>query len=209
MNPEVGAVYFLFIIPLLLGFALAGASAFTAAYSRWWGERVGALATSILRNFLGIPLWMLGFIMAWLSPSRLLLGPAKATTIFAWLLIALGSILVIWGHLALGWRTHFPSTRDTLVRDGLYGRVRHPIYAGGMMVFIGLALLKPTSVFLLACALGFVWLIVQTRLEEIDLMQRMPAYKECMEQIPRFIPRLRGSKANTLRLYRRRLGPGG
>jgi hypothetical protein len=44
-----------FLIPLLVGFALAGASAFTAVYSQRWGERGGQLATSILRNFLGIP----------------------------------------------------------------------------------------------------------------------------------------------------------
>jgi protein-S-isoprenylcysteine O-methyltransferase Ste14 len=183
-------MYF-FLIPLFLGFALAGASAFTAAYSRWWGERGGEIASSILRNVLGIPLWMIGFMMAWLQPSRLILEPAKTTTILAWLLISLGSMPVAWGHLALGWRTHFPSTRDTLVRDGLYGRVRHPIYAGGMVVFIGLALLKPTPSFLLACTLGFVWLLIQVRLEEIDLLQRLPAYRQYMKEVPRFIPRLR------------------
>ena len=183
----------LFLIPLLLGFALAGASAFTAAYSRWWGERGGQTASSILRNFLGIPLWMLGLMMAWLLPSRFVLGPAKGSAVLAWLLIIVGSIPVVWGHLALGWRTHFPSTRDTLVRDGLYGRVRHPIYAGGMLVFIGLALLKPTSAFLLACAGGFVWLIAQARLEEIDLVRRLPGYREYMKEVPRLVPRLRKS----------------
>jgi protein-S-isoprenylcysteine O-methyltransferase Ste14 len=186
---------YLFLILLLLGFALAGASVFTALYSRWWGERGGQIATSMLRNFLAIPLWMFGFTMAWLQPSRLLLSPSKASAILAWLLIIVGSIPVVWGHLALGWRTHFPSTRDTLVRDGLYGRVRHPIYAGGMLMFIGLALLKPTSALLLACALGFVWLIVQAQLEEIDLLQRMPGYREYIKEVPRFVPRLRKSEA--------------
>lgn len=185
----------LFLISLLLGFALAGASAFTAAYSRWWGERRSQIVTSILRNFLGIPLWMLGFIMAWLQPLRLVLGPAKATTILAWLLIAVGSIPVVWGHLALGWRTHFPSMGDTLVRDGLYSQLRHPIYAGGLLIFIGLALLRPTTTVTLACGLGFAWLIVQARLEEIDLLQRIPAYKEYMEEVPRFIPCFRRRRA--------------
>lgn len=29
---------FLFLIPLILGFVLAGAIAVTVTYSRWWGE---------------------------------------------------------------------------------------------------------------------------------------------------------------------------
>lgn len=49
----------------------------------------------------------------------------------------------------------------------------------------------PTSTVVLACALGFAWLIIQARLEEVDLLQRLPAYREYMEQVPRFLPRLR------------------
>lgn len=56
-----------FLLPLLTGFVLAGASAFTAAYSRRWGERGGRLATSLLRNVLGIPLYFYGLVLAWLG----------------------------------------------------------------------------------------------------------------------------------------------
>ena len=35
-----------FLLPLLTGFVLAGASAFTTNYSRRWGERGGRVATS-------------------------------------------------------------------------------------------------------------------------------------------------------------------
>src|SRR3989304_2719198 len=50
-----------FLFPLVLGFLLGGASAFTAAFSRRWGERRGQMATMILRNALGIPLWIFGY----------------------------------------------------------------------------------------------------------------------------------------------------
>ena len=187
---------YLFLIPLLLGFALAGASAFTAAYSRWGGERGGKWATSILRNFLGIPLWMIGLMLAWFETAPLLFVPGTTTRTLSALLLFGGLIPIAWGHLALGWRTHFPSMKDTLVRDGLYAYVRHPIYAGGLFVFVGLALLKPTPTVVLAGVLGFIWLIVQARLEETDLLQRLPTYKDYMEQVPRFIPRLHARKAN-------------
>ena len=181
---------YVFLIPLLLGFTLAGASAFTAAYSRRWGERGGQLATSILRNFLGIPLWFFGFILAWRAPAPLLFSSSEATKTLGWLFLAAGSVPVIWGHLLLGWRTHMPSVRDTLVRHGLYAHVRHPIYGGMFLALAGLALLRPTLAMVVACALGFGWCIVQARLEELDLVQRLPAYREYMAQVPRFVPRL-------------------
>jgi protein-S-isoprenylcysteine O-methyltransferase Ste14 len=119
-----------------------------------------------------------------------LFNPGKVTRVLGWLLIIVGSVPVIWGHLLLGWKTHMPSVRDTLVRHGLYAYVRHPIYGGGFLTLAGLAMLRPTLAFVLACALGTIWLVIQARLEEIDLMERLPAYREYMEQVPRFIPRL-------------------
>jgi protein-S-isoprenylcysteine O-methyltransferase Ste14 len=179
-----------FIILLLLGFALAGASACTAAYSRLWGERGGQFVTSLLRNILGIPLWCIGFVLAWIRPASFLLTPRPLTLVLGWLLIASGAVPAIWGHLQLGWRTHMPSVRDTLVYHGLYAHARHPIYAGMLLVFAGVALLRPTLPVVLACALGCLWLIVQAKLEEVDLLQRLPAYREYMAQVPRFVPRL-------------------
>lgn len=174
---------------IIIGFALVGASAFTSAYSRWWGEKGGQMATIILRNFLGIPLWITGFVLAWIEPSPLLINPNLTSKLIGIFLIILGSIPFIWGHIELGWRTHMPSVKDTLVQQGLYAYVRHPIYAGGFAILIGLALIRPTSAFVLACILGFIWLGVQTRLEETDLLQRMQDYKDYMKRVPRFLPR--------------------
>ena len=185
------AVMYLFLIPLLLGFALGGASAFTATYSRWWGERGGALATSILRNFLGIPLWLVGYILAWLQHAPVFFNPGALTETLSWLLIFAGAILVSWGHLLLGWRTHFPSVQDTLVRHGMYGRVRHPIYAGIFLILIGFTSLNPTLPVAVASAVAIVFFIVMARLEEIDLIQRVPDYREYMKEVPRFVPRLK------------------
>ena len=193
---------FLFVIPLLLGFALVGASAFTAAYSRWWGERRGELVTSILRNYLGIPLGVLGLILAWLQPAALLFSAGWAAKSLGWMLLIAGSIPLVWGHAVLGLPTGWPSIRDTLVRHSLYAYVRHPIYAGGLLMFVGGVLLKPTATVGAACALGFIWLIVQARFEEIDLVERLSQYREFMKEVPRFVPRLRSGKADVKRQNR-------
>lgn len=179
-----------FLLPLLTGFILAGASAFTAAYSRRWGECGGRLATSLLRNILGIPLYFYGLILAWRTGSPLLFNPGAVGQGLGWLLITAGAVPVIIGHLQLGMRTHMPAVGDSLMDKGLYAYVRHPIYAGGLLVFAGLALLQPSTPWLLACLLSCVFFKVMGRLEEIDLLQRMPEYSEYMLRVPGFMPLL-------------------
>jgi protein-S-isoprenylcysteine O-methyltransferase Ste14 len=53
-----------------------------------------------------------------------------------------------------------------------------------VLVAGGLALLRPTLAVVLACSLRFAWLIVQARLEEVDLVQCLPVYREYMEEVP-------------------------
>jgi protein-S-isoprenylcysteine O-methyltransferase Ste14 len=84
-----------------------------------------------------------------------------------------------------------PSTRDTLVHSGIYAHVRHPIHTGTFLEFMGLLLLIPTQTVTLACTVGLAWVLVQTRLEERDLLQRLPDYREYMNRVPRFLPRFR------------------
>jgi len=187
-----GNAYFMygFLIPLLLGFVLNWASAFTAAYSRRWGEKGGQLASLFLRNVVGIPLWAVGLGLAARASSPMFFTPGLATEALSWFLIATGAMTILWALVALGWRATSPSVRDTLVARGPYAHVRHPLYDGVLLEFAGLVLLSPSRATVLACALGVGWVVVQARLEELDLLQRIPAYREYMERVPRFVPRL-------------------
>lgn len=178
-----------FLIPLLLGFACNTASAFTTAFSRRWGVERGRKLTYILRNLLGIPLWAIGLALAVRLPAPLLFTPAPATQLLGWLLIAGGAALIWAALLNLGWRAAAPTTGDKLVARGVYSCIRHPIYSGLLLEFAGILLLDPSSPVLLAVVLGVVWVLIQARLEEIDLLQRMPAYREYMQRVPGFLPR--------------------
>lgn len=178
-----------FLIPLLLGFALSGASAFTAAYSRRWGQRGGQLVSLILRVFLGIPLWVGGLGLAVRAPSLPLLDPSPGREVLGWLFIVAGSMAILLAIKEIGLRAAAPSVQDTLVDHGIYAHVRHPIYAGTLLEFAGLAVYSPTQAVVLACALGVGWVIIQARLEELDLLQRLPTYREYMMRVPRFFPR--------------------
>lgn len=178
-----------FLIPLLAGFAFNAASAFTAIYSGWLGVRGGRMVSIILRDVLGIPVWAIGYVMATRTTSNLLFSPSRFTSILAWLVIFAGTVVILSGLMTIRWRAAAPSMQDTLVTHGIYAHIRHPLYSGMLLELAGLLLWIPRVTVLIACLLGWLWVIVQARLEEMDLQQRLPAYREYMQRVPRFIPR--------------------
>lgn len=180
-----------FLIPLLAGFSFDAASAFTTAFSRRWGEHRGQLVSAVLRNVLGIPLWVIGLGLAVRAPSRALFKPSAGLEATGWLLLALGCVVQLLSLAALRGRAAAPSIRDTLVQYGPYAHLRHPIYAGLLLEFAAIVLVRPKQTVALACALGIGWALLQAKLEELDLLQRLPPYREYMTRVPRFMPRMR------------------
>ena len=180
----------LFLAPLVLGFVLDTASAFTTTFSRRWGERRGQEITFVLRNVLGIPLWVAGLGVAVRTRSPVIFSSTRVAEVLGWLLLAGGSAVQIFALFALRLRAAAPSTRDTLVEHGPYAHVRHPIYVGLLLEFAGLVLVRPTLAAALACAIGVAWVHIQARCEETDLLQRLPAYRQYMKHVPRFLPRI-------------------
>jgi protein-S-isoprenylcysteine O-methyltransferase Ste14 len=179
-----------FLAPLVLGFVLDAASAFTTAFSRRWGELRGQQVTFVLRNVLGIPLWVVGLGLAVRNQSPVLFHLTPVAEVVGWLLLAGGSVIQVLALFALRRRAAMPSTRDTLVEHGPYAHIRHPIYAAILLEFASLVLLKPTQAVALAVAIGVAWVHIQARCEEVDLLQRLPAYREYMNRVPRFLPRV-------------------
>jgi protein-S-isoprenylcysteine O-methyltransferase Ste14 len=179
------------LIPLLLGFIFDAASAFTAAFSRRWGARHGQRITFVLRNILGIPLWVVGLGLAVRAPSPVLFANRAPVEAIGWVLLAAGSGVQLLALASLRARAARPSMADALVEHGVYHHIRHPIYTGLLFQFAGLILVKPSRAVAIACVLGAIWVILQARLEEVDLLQRMPAYRDYLTRVPRFIPRFR------------------
>ncbi len=174
---------------LLTGLVLNSASAFTAAFSRRWGARPGQWITLVLRVGLGMPLWISGLVLAVRLPGQRLVPAHPLADMAGWFLIACGATLVVWAVPAVGRRALAPSMADTLVVSGPYAYVRHPVYSGGLLEFAGLALLRPTPVFVLVCGICGLWLVAQAWLEERDLLQRLPGYADYIRRVPRFVPR--------------------
>ncbi|NJD09831.1 MAG: hypothetical protein FIB01_05095 [Gemmatimonadetes bacterium] len=178
---------------LLLGFACNAASAFTTRYAHWFGDRQGQLLTGFLRNVAGIPVWVLGRARAGRLPLPSLMRVGILSAAAAWLLLGAGSLRQVLALLAIRRKAALPSVRDSLVQHGIYAHLRHPIYAGVLLQFAGIVLLRPHRATVLACALGAGWCLLQARLEELDLGQRLAGYREYMERVPRFVPRIRAA----------------
>jgi protein-S-isoprenylcysteine O-methyltransferase Ste14 len=179
-----------FLIPLVLGFTSNLASAPTTTYSDKLGKTGGTFITILLRDIFGIPVWAIGFVMAISESTHMLYDVTPMLKIIGWLIIASGGVIIIIALISIRIKAAAPSTQDSLVRDGIYSRVRHPIHSGTFLEFIGLFILWPSLQVGLACALGIIWILLQSRFEEKDLIRRIPEYKEYKSKIPAFVPGL-------------------
>ena len=122
--------------------------------------------------------------------SKFIFKTTSEIRIAGWLLIAIGGLIIFAGLITIRVRSLAPTAKDALAEGGLYSRVRHPKHSGTFLEFADLFLIRPIATIGRACALGILWPLVQTRCEEIDLLQRIPRIREYMGRNPRFFPRI-------------------
>jgi protein-S-isoprenylcysteine O-methyltransferase Ste14 len=117
-------------------------------------------------------------------------------------LVVVGAVIVLagWGLLAIGIRglgdsfAVFPAPgKDAgLVTSGVYGRARHPIFGGWILMGLGFGLAGSAWSLALVPVLALV-LYGKSVAEEQLLQQRYPQYEDYRARVPRrFFPRLRG-----------------
>ena len=81
--------------------------------------------------------------------------------------------------------------QHTVVDTGIYGVIRHPMYAGNPLVTVGMSLWLGSYVAVLFAVIPFVLLMVRIRLEERFLRRELPGYREYAARVPyRLLPGL-------------------
>jgi protein-S-isoprenylcysteine O-methyltransferase Ste14 len=108
-------------------------------------------------------------------------------------LALLGIVLMVWAQIDMGdsWRIGVDESETTaLVRTGVFGRVRNPIYTAMLTFAIGIALVAPNLVAMLgvALAVGTVELQVRRVEEPYLLGKHGDAYRGYTAGVGRFIP---------------------
>ncbi len=112
----------------------------------------------------------------------------RARAVLGILLIAAGTGFAFWAARRLGRSlTPFPRPNDAgLVTDGPFAVVRHPIYLGGLGVFLGYSLLTSVSALALTLALLALW-AGKVRVEEALLEGAYDDYEAYRQRVRRRI----------------------
>jgi protein-S-isoprenylcysteine O-methyltransferase Ste14 len=105
-----------------------------------------------------------------------------------------GAALIVWTFRTLGTNlTDTVVTRQThtLVVNGPYRWIRHPLYSSAALLVVAISLAAANWFFFLAGVTLLSILIVRTRIEERNLVARFgDSYQRYMARTGRFVPRL-------------------
>jgi protein-S-isoprenylcysteine O-methyltransferase Ste14 len=200
MSPHVAAVVALALLTVfgLLGFA----------WRAWLQRRrTGSTGFRGISGRIGSAEWVagLGFVIALIvavvGPVLQLSGVITPLPVLHvdWIQIAgialavLGIVLTVWAQLDMGdsWRVGVDASETTeLVRTGVFGRVRNPIYTAMLTFDLGIALATPNFVAIAGLVLAVAALELQVRrVEEPYLLGKHgEAYRRYTASVGRFIP---------------------
>jgi protein-S-isoprenylcysteine O-methyltransferase Ste14 len=104
-----------------------------------------------------------------------------------------------WLRMGKNWRMSItPDQKTELVTTGLYGRVRHPIYALSILLMLCTVVVVPTLPVAAMAAVHVGMMIVKAGNEERFLIGMHGApYRRYLTQTGRFVPRLRAGRRET------------
>jgi protein-S-isoprenylcysteine O-methyltransferase Ste14 len=109
---------------------------------------------------------------------------------------ALGAVLALaatvrcWRRMGKDWRMDVSLDRKTdLITDGLFARIRHPIYAFSILLVLCSAAIVPTAPMLVVAAVNIVLLNIKARNEERHLLDvHGDTYAQYLRRTGRFLP---------------------
>jgi len=140
---------------------------------------------------LQVVLIFLIFVACWVANSHLAGAPRFAVSVAGATLIVAGVALGFLGIKDLD-RSMSPMPRplesSVLIQDGVYRRLRHPIYAAVILIAVGASLLTASLVGLALSILLALLLDLKARREEVWLRERYPGYAAYAAHTKRFVP---------------------
>jgi protein-S-isoprenylcysteine O-methyltransferase Ste14 len=118
-------------------------------------------------------------------------GQATALQAIGGALIAVGVIVGALGIRALRRAMTGPLLAERtsrLVQDGIYAVMRHPIYAGQVLITLGWSLLRSSFATLVLSLVYAVFVDLKGRREEAAIRERFSGYADYARRVQRFVP---------------------
>lgn len=181
----------LVLVQLLIGLLLLR-SRKPAEPPRQWREILVPLAVSVF--------FVLYSAMRYLPPVLTQpLAPPEAQTACAIVSAPIGlagSLLAIWGVISLGRSFGIFVVVRKVVLAGPYKFVRHPIYSGYVLIWLGLILANLSPAVIAIVAMHTALMVYRARLEERRLAEASPEYREYLQRTGFLFPRLDAGEAD-------------
>lgn len=126
------------------------------------------------------------------EPGYLVLRCVAATVGVACLALT----IECWTRMGKNWRMAVtPDQKTDLVTTGLYGYIRHPIYALSVLLMLCSAVIVPTMPMAVVAAVHMLLMVVKARYEERFLLaEKGDAYASYARRTGRFVPRFGGHR---------------
>jgi protein-S-isoprenylcysteine O-methyltransferase Ste14 len=106
-------------------------------------------------------------------------------------LIAVGLGFSVWArrHLGRNWSSRVVVKEDhALIRTGPYSRLRHPIYTGLLLAFLGTAMIIGEVRAFLAFVLLLISFAIKSQAEEARMREAFPEYEQYRRETAALIP---------------------
>ncbi len=106
--------------------------------------------------------------------------------------LCLAGTITCWRRMGTHWRIGvLPDQPTQLITEGLYARIRHPIYAFGILLMLSSVVVVPTVLMATVAGLHIILNILKAQREERFLLMRHgKAYREYCRRTGRFFPRV-------------------
>jgi protein-S-isoprenylcysteine O-methyltransferase Ste14 len=132
------------------------------------------------------------FILVMLNHKVWFKNPVSLIQIISWVLLLLSVYVVITGYLLLKREgkpdSNFENT-SLLVRSGIYGYIRHPLYLSIFLLGTGVMLKDTGTVQLILGVINLIAVWITASIEEKEMIAKFgDEYREYMKQTRMFIP---------------------
>jgi len=132
------------------------------------------------------------FILFVLNYKVWFINPFSPSQLVSWILLCLSIYVVITGYLLLksdGKPDNNFENTSVLVKSGIYGYIRHPLYLSIFLLGTGVLLKDPGPVQLLLGFINLIAVYITARIEENEMIRKFAnEYREYMKVTKMFIP---------------------